>query len=361
MVKRVLHFQGRMGLGGAESFMMNIFRKIDRKKFQFDFLIYDDYENVRDYNDEIKQLGGRIFVVANPKRNILKYLWQVNRLLKKEQFDIVHNEVYFGGGINLLLAKKNGVKRRIAHSHATEDGKSTSFLFNILRLFLNKLLLDNATDFLAVSKEAGDSLFQGHAYEIVHNGIDISLYQNQRVAGEKIRRSLGISQETFVVGNIGRLENQKNQMLLIQIFNELQKQQPNSILLIIGDGSLRKQLQSEVVKLNLEKKVLFLGERNDIPALLASLNVFVMTSIYEGLPMVGLEAQAAGLKLVLSNTISKDTKLTPNVLFVDLKANLNSWVNQILIEPFGNKETKELDSYDVSYTTEQMVRIYERK
>lgn len=361
MTKRVLHFQGRMGLGGAESFMMNIFRKIDRKKFQFDFLIYDDYENVRDYNDEIKQLGGRIFVVANPKRNILKYLWQVNRLLKKEQFDIVHNEVYFGGGINLLLAKKNGVKRRIAHSHATEDGKSTSFLFNILRLFLNKLLLDNATDFLAVSKEAGDSLFQGHAYEIVHNGIDISLYQNQQVAGEKIRRSLGISQETFVVGNIGRLENQKNQMLLIQIFNELQKQQPNSILLIIGDGSLRKQLQSEVVKLNLEKKVLFLGERNDIPALLASLNVFVMTSIYEGLPMVGLEAQAAGLKLVLSNTISKDTKLTPNVWFVDLKANLNSWVNQILIEPFGNKETKELDSYDVSYTTEQMVRIYERK
>lgn len=95
-----------MGLGGAESFMMNLYRRIDRDKFQFDFLIYDDFEKVQNYHNEIKQLGGRIFVVANPKRNIIKYLIQVNRLLKKEKFDIAHNEVYFGGGINLWLAKK---------------------------------------------------------------------------------------------------------------------------------------------------------------------------------------------------------------------------------------------------------------
>lgn len=184
-MKRVLHFQGRMGLGGAESFMMNLYRKIDRDKFQFDFLIYEDFQNVQDYHSEIKKLGGRIFIVANPKKNIFKYLFQVNRLLKKEKFEIAHNEVYFGGGINLWLAKRNGIKQRIAHSHATEDGKSRNFVMNLLRHFLSNLLLSNATDFLAVSQEAGESLFKGHPFKIIHNGIDLSLYKKQFSDKEK--------------------------------------------------------------------------------------------------------------------------------------------------------------------------------
>lgn len=359
-MKRILHFQGRMGLGGAESFMMNLYRRIDRDKFQFDFLIYDDFKNVKDYNAEIESLGGRIFIVANPKKNILKYMIQVNRLLLQEKFDIVHNEVYFGGGINLWLAKRRGIKKRIAHSHATEDGKTQNFFMNILRIFLDWLLLSNATDFLAVSHEAGKSLFKNHPFEIVHNGIDLSLYEKSASERKKKRSELDIPLEAFILGNIGRLEKQKNQAYLLEIFSELLKSQPNSYLLLIGQGSLRQELEKKISLLGINENVKMLGERKDIPDLLSVMNVFVMPSLYEGLPMVGLEAQASGLKLVLSDTISKDTRVTQNVCFISLNSSIKEWSDIILQKPFTNEKTSELLSYDVSYTCIQMEKIYSK-
>ncbi|WP_137665582.1 glycosyltransferase family 1 protein [Enterococcus hulanensis] len=357
-MKRVLHFQGRMGLGGAESFMMNLYRRIDRDKFQFDFLIYDDFKQVTDYNDEIKNLGGRIFSVTNPKKNIFKYMIQVNRLLRQENFDIAHNEVYFGGGINLWLAKKNRIKQRIAHSHATEDGKSQNIIMNFLRRFLNRLLLENATDFLAVSQEAGVSLFKEQPFEIVHNGIELSLYRKEKKDQVIKRTEIGIPEDAFVIGNIGRLEKQKNQTYLLDIFSSLLEEKPNSYLIIVGKGSLKQELTQKIQKLNIEANVKMLGERRDIPALLSTINVFVMTSLYEGLPMVGLEAQAAGKKLVLANTISKDTKVTDNVRFIPLSKDRDEWVKEILTPPYTNEIGEELQSYDVSYTTDQMSKIY---
>lgn len=357
--KRVLHFQGRMGKGGAESFMMNLYRKIDRSKIQFDFLIYDDYADVTDYHDEIKRMGGRIFVVTNPKKNIIKYWFEVKRLLREEHFDIAHNEVYFGGGINLLLARKQGIKKRIAHSHATSDGKSSNFVMNILRRYLHYLLMKEATDFLAVSKEAGDSLFQGHSYTIIHNGIDISLYNpNEQVRQEK-RKELGLLQDDFVIGNIGRLEKQKNQVYLIDVFNELVKINNQAKLIIVGAGSLREILEKKISDYNLSDRVLLLGEREDIPGILQAIDVFCMTSLYEGLPMVGLEAQASRKKLVLSETISKDTKVTPNVVFIGLNEPKEKWISTILEKPFSNKMTDELMEYDVSHTLAQMSKIYD--
>jgi len=347
-----------MGLGGAESFMMNLYRKIDRDKFQFDFLIYEDFQDVQDYHSEIKKMGGRIFVVANPKKNILKYLIQVNRLLKKEKFEIAHNEVYFGGGINLWLAKKNGIKQRIAHSHATEDGKSRYFVMDLLRCFLSNLLLSNATDFLAVSREAGESLFKGHSFKIVHNGIDLSLYERQISEQIHLRNELEIPLDSFVIGNIGRLEKQKNQKYLLDIFVTLLKRQPNSYLVLIGEGSLRRELEQKILELDIGKNTKMLGERNDIPDLLSIMNVFVMPSLYEGLPMVGLEAQAAGLKLVLADTISKDIKVTKNVHFISLNRTREQWVENIIQKPYENIMTEELQSYDVSYTANQMEKIY---
>ncbi|WP_165003368.1 MULTISPECIES: glycosyltransferase family 1 protein [unclassified Enterococcus] len=360
-MKRILHFQGRMGLGGAESFMMNLYRKIDRSKYQFDFLIYDDYEDVQDYHAEIEKLGGRIFVVTNPKKNIIKYLIQVNRLLKKESFSIAHNEVYFGGGINLWLAKKNGIKQRIAHSHATEDGKSQNMVMSWLRRFLTYLLLTNATDFLAVSKEAGESLFKGHPFEIVHNGINLQSYQFTDEEKASKRKELGLSTEDFIIGNIGRLEKQKNQERLLEITKELNHINEHTKLLLIGEGSLRAMLEEKISDLGIKDSVIMTGERNDIPELLSIMDVFVMTSLYEGLPMVGLEAQAAELKLVLADTISRDTKLTDNVVFVSLNDTAKEWANQINTKPYTNKITEELKSYDVSYTTAQMENIYSRE
>lgn len=356
--KRVLHFQGRMGKGGAESFMMNLYRKIDRKKIQFDFLIYDDFTSVTDYHEEIEKLGGRIFVVTNPKKNIFRYLKEVNSLLSIENFDIVHNEVYFGGGINLYLAKKNGIKQRIAHSHATSDGKSNNFIMKLLKRFLNKLLIDNATELLAVSKEAGDSLFGEHKYTIIHNGIDMDKYRCDRKVNDEKRNELGIDKKDFVVGNIGRLEKQKNQQYLLDVFACLLRKKRNAKLLIVGSGSLKQDLKTKVDSLGIANEVKILDERDDIPQLLQVIDVFCMTSIYEGLPMVGLEAQASKKKMVLSDTISPDTKLTPNVTFISLNAEYKKWVDCILMTPYTNEITDELRKFDVSYTLKQMMNVY---
>lgn len=357
MTKRVLHFQGRMGLGGAESFMMNIYRKLDKSKLQFDFLIYDDYADIQDYHTEVHSMGGRIFVVTNPKKNIIKYIYEVGRLLKKYEFDIAHNEVYFGGGINLWLARLCGIKKRISHSHATEDGKGNGLLLKIVRKLLRVLLLCNATELVAVSREAGESLYGKREFTIVHNGIDLSMYNNQGDYNAK-KKELGIPLDAFVIGNIGRLEKQKNQTLLIDIFSKIKSINVNSKLIIVGEGSLKSDLEKKVKQNGLDSDIFFLGERRDIPEIINLFDVFAMTSLYEGLPMVCIEAQASLKKLVLSNTISSDTKLTPNVIFVPLDAPIEDWANEILKEPFGNSITDKLLSYDSNYTLEQILKIY---
>lgn len=359
-LKQVIHFQGRMGKGGAESFMMNLYREIDRSEFQFNFLIYKDFEEIKDHHQEIEKLGGRVFVVTNPKKNLLKYIWEVSQLLKLERFDIAHNQVYFGGGINLYLAKKYGIKKRVAHSHATSDGKGKNIIMNILRKYLHFLLMTTATDFVAVSQEAGISLFWEQPFEIVHNGIDLKVYAPNSFERERLRKELGFSSEEIILGNIGRLELQKNQQFLLQIVAEMKKQSKKMKLLLLGDGSLKKELLHQIKTENLENEVIYLGERTDIPKLMNAMDVFVMTSLYEGLPMVGVEAQANQKKLVLSDTISSDTKLTPNVNFVSLEAPIQVWIDEIIKKPYSNELTEELKQFDVSYTAKQMIRIYNR-
>ncbi|MEQ7238558.1 MULTISPECIES: glycosyltransferase family 1 protein [Enterococcus] len=360
MTKRVLHFQGRMGKGGAESFMMNMYRNIDREKVQFDFLIYDDYEDVQDYHEEIGKLGGRIFVVTNPKKNILKYMYEVDKLLKQEKFDIAHNEVYFGGGINLWLAKRNKINTRIAHSHATEDGKGNSSALRLLRKYLHHLLIKNATDFIAVSKEAGESLFGNQKYIIVNNGVDFSKYNfsDEEITDKK--NELGLNNDDVIIGNIGRMEEQKNQLFLLDIFNAVHQKDLHAKLILIGNGSLKDQILNKIEQLELKDHVFYLGERDDIPALLSIMDVFLLPSLYEGLPMVGIEAQVSGKKMVFSDTISRDIDLTPNTHFVSLNDPVTKWAEIILEKPYDNKRTSKLAEFDVSNTVKQMEKIYLR-
>lgn len=360
--KRILHFQGRMGKGGAETFMMNAFREIDRSQYVFDFVIYEDYKDVTPYHKEIKQLGGKIFVVPNPNKNIAKYIKAVKALLSDHKYEVVHNEIFFGGGINLWLASKSGVPQRIAHSHATTDGKGNKFPYGVVRPFLNRLMMTHATDFLACSNEAGTGLFgTEQPFVFVPNGIDLEQYRNVPKSKAAIREAIGLPEDALVVGHIGRFEEQKNHRLLMRIMEQLLQQYPNSFLLSVGTGSLEKEVRELAAKLGISEKVLFLGERNDIPELMKAMDVFVMPSLYEGLPMVAIEAQAAELKLVLSNEISPDTVLSENVQFVDLDADLSTWVEAIAATPFENNPLPKLSFYDRKNTAAMLEEIYRGK
>lgn len=357
--KRVLHFQGRMGRGGAESFMMNAFREIDRNKYVFDFVIYEDYVDVRPYHEEIKELGGRIYVLPNPNRNILRYIKEVKRLLKNNKVDIVHNEIFFGGGINLLLAKQAGVKQRIAHSHATTDGKGNRLPYNILRPIFNKMMMNNATDFLACSKEAGEGLFGNDtSFVTIPNGIDLEKYSVRKISKTELKERIDIPTDGLVIGHIGRFEEQKNHVLLLDIFEHVLKKHPNTYLLSVGTGSLEDEIHALAKEKNIMRNIKFLGEREDINYLLQAMDVFLLPSLYEGLPMVAVEAQAAKVKLVMSTTVSKDTVLSNNVKFVSLDDSLDSWESSIFSEPLGNTPLPALSNYDMRNTATLLSSIY---
>lgn len=357
--KRILHFQGRMGKGGAETFMMNAFREIDRGKYVFDFVIYEDYQDVTPYHAEIKALGGHIYIVPNPNKHILKYITAVKKLLREHHFDIVHNEIFFGGGLNLWLANQARIKQRIAHSHATTDGKGNRFPYGAVRSFLNNLLRKNATDFLACSNEAGIGLYgQDQPFQFVPNGIDLDQYRNVPETKATIRERLSLPQEAVVIGHIGRFEEQKNHQFLMQIMKEVIKQHPNSYLLSIGTGRLFGETKKLAEELGIKEHVLFLGERNDIPELMKAMDIFLMPSLYEGLPMVAIEAQAANLKIVLSDEISPDTVLSENVTFVSLAEGVDKWAQVILKQPFANKPLEKLAFYNRKNTAKMLEEIY---
>lgn len=360
--KRILHFQGRMGKGGAETFMMNVYRNLDRTQFQFDFLIYDDFETVQPYHEEIKKLGGHIYVVPNPKKHLFRYMREVKALLESGAFAVVHNEVFFGGGINLYLAKQAGIPIRVAHSHATSHELSGNPIFRFVNGALKKLLLQTATDYVACSHEAGLALFgENQPFELIPNGIDLTKYTHVPLEKHVIRESLGIEENAFVMGNIGRFEHQKNHVFLIDIFAEVRKQHPNSYLLLIGEGSLIDKIKAKVAEKNLSEHVLFLGLREDIPELLKAMDVLIMPSLYEGLPISAVEAQAAGIKLVLSSEISKDTQLSENVVYVPLKESTKKWAEIALTKPYTNQPLPALSQYDMHYTTQLMEAIYADK
>ena len=359
---RVLHFQGRMGKGGAETFMMNAYRNIDRTKIQFDFLIYDNFEDVKPYNKEIHELGGKIYSVPNPNKNILAYIQAVKKLLKEKHFDIVHNEIYFGGGLNLLLAKQAGISKRVAHSHATTDGKGNNIVMTTVRKIFQRMLLKNATDYLACSYEAGIGLYgKDQPFIFVPNGIDLESYQSIPQSKDEIRKELNIPHNALVIGNIGRFEEQKNHDFLIDIFKKVVKKRPDSHLILIGEGSLEDNIKNKVSNFELQSNVSFLGLRDDIPQLLKSMDVFLMPSLYEGLPISAVEAQAANLKIVLSTEVSKETALSKNVHFVSLEEEPNLWATIILSEPFGNMPTKKLNLYNMKITANQLEEVYFRR
>lgn len=357
--KRILHFQGRMGKGGAETFMMNAFREINRKEYVFDFVIYEDFQDVQPYHEEIKELGGHIYVVPNPNKNIIRYIREVKKLFQTHHFDIVHNEIFFGGGINLWLAKQANISQRIAHSHATTDGKGNQIPYGLIRPVFHKMLMNNATDFLACSHEAGIGLFgDTQPFITVPNGIDLNQYRFIPETKEKLHEELSLPADSFVIGHIGRFEEQKNHRFLMKIMKELIKTHPNTYLLSIGTGSLEEEIHQLADQLDIKEHILFLEERNDIPELMKMMDVFLLPSLYEGLPMVAVEAQAANIKVVLSNEVSRDTILSKNIHFISLEDSLTEWEEVIFKLPLGNEPLPKLEEFDRKNTAMMLEEIY---
>lgn len=321
---RVLHFVGYMNRGGQETFIMNIYRHINRTKVQFDFVVHT--QNKCDYDDEIIALGGRIHRLPRLKDNPIKYFLCIKNLIHDNSYKIIHrhtsnSSVFF----ELFAAKLGGAQEIIAHSHSTYDMENT-FIHKICRGLLNAV----STTKFACSDTAGAWLFGNKCYYIIKNGIDSNQFIYDKDIRDRIRKEFGIEENYTVIGHVGRFHEAKNHGFLIDIFKKFHDKNNKSVLLLVGDGDLRSLIEKKVNDLELNDSVIFTRLRSDIPELLQAMDVFVFTSLYEGLPVTLIEAQTAGLKIIASDTITEEIKLTDLVEFISLEKPASYWADQVM-------------------------------
>ena len=327
---RVAHIIGKWLGGGVEAVVMNYYRHIDRTKIQFDFLCDEDSTNIP--YEEIEQLGGRVILIP-PYQKVFKYQKELIRIFKENNYKIVHSHINTLSVFPLRAAKKAGVKVRIAHSHSTTNKKE--WKKNLLKQVLRPFSKVYATDYMCCSELAGRWLFGDKAYDsgqvyLLNNAIDLNKFKYDEEKRKKKRKELNIKDDTLVIGHIGRFVAQKNHTFLIDIFNEVHKKNPNSLLLLVGQGPLKEEIENKVKELQLNDSVRFLGQRNDVNELYQAFDVFCLPSLYEGLPVVGVEAQASGLLCILSNAMTKETKVLDITKFMSLNNTPREWADSIL-------------------------------
>jgi len=337
----IAQIMGKWIGGGVEAVVMNYYRHIDHSKIQFDFICDEDSTNIP--YEEIKKYGGKVILIP-PYQKVFKYQKELGRVLKEGKYEIIHSHINTLSVFPLRVAKKVGVPVRIAHSHSTSNKKEwkKNLIKNVLRPF-SKVY---ATDYMCCSEFAGRYLFgnkmyaQGKVY-LLNNAIDVDKFVYNENIREDKRKELGIDDNTLVIGHIGRFVAQKNHTFLIDIFNEVHKENENAILLLIGQGPLEEQIREKVEQLNLTKCVKFLGQREDTNELYQAMDMFVLPSLYEGLGMVLIEAQCAGLPCIASSEIPSIAKITENFEFLNLKESVSKWKNVFI--KMSNNSSRSID------------------
>ncbi|MCL2773487.1 MAG: glycosyltransferase family 1 protein [Oscillospiraceae bacterium] len=327
---RILQVFGILNRGGAETFIMNVYRNINRSKIQFDFIVHSEEKGA--YEDEIEKLGGKIYRVPTYKgKNHFKYkkAW-CNFFKTNLTYRIIHGHMRSTASIYLKIAKQFGLKT-IIHSHSTSSGKGlNSIVKNIMQYNIRYI-----ADYLfACSKVAGlwlyGNKFCKHSnFYIINNAIDTEKFIYNEEIREQKRKELNIENK-FVVGNVSRFAPPKNHMFLLDIFSEISKENSNTALMLVGDGELRGEIENRIEILGLKDNIILTGLRSDVNDLLQTMDIFLFPSLWEGFPVTLVEAQTSGLHCVVSDSITEEGKITNLAEYVSLKKSTSYWAEQIL-------------------------------
>lgn len=326
---RVAQIMGKWVGGGVEAVIMNYYRNIDRNKIQFDFICDSDSTNIP--YEEIEQLGGRV-ILCPPYQKIFKYIKELKRIFKENNYNIVHSNLNALSVFPLYAAKKAGIKVRIAHSHSTSNKKEwkKNILKNILRPFSKKY----SNVYFACTEHAARWLFGNKTVDkglvtVINNGINLNNYIfNEEMRKEK-RKELKYQDSDIVIGHIGRFMSQKNHTFIVDIFNELHKKNNNYKLMLIGQGPLKEEITEKVNNLGLNDYVAFLGQKEDAYNYYQAMDLFLFPSLYEGLGMVFVEAQVSGLTAIASTDVPVIAQVSDKAYFISLEEPLEIWVNKI--------------------------------
>ena len=362
---KVLHLFTTLDSGGVESFLFNYYSHIDRKKIQFDFIVPGKEQGFLE--DKMKELGGKVYHVPLLREKPLHQFLSLARIIKKGDYDIVHCHGY-KSAIGLILSKIIGCKIRIIHSHMAYVTENS--FQKVLRKLVTILVKILATHWFACGEDSAKWLYGEKAYkdgkiEIIFNAIDLKKYQFLSDVREKGRRELDVSNK-FVLGNIARLSDQKNQSYLFSILKELILIKPNVMLLLVGNGEDEQKLKQRALELNLTPYVLFLGRRTDISNLLSAMDVFLLPSKYEGLPVSLVEAQASGLQILSSDTVTQEVNVTKNISYLPInEESVLLWKDKVLSltseesNRFTINDSMTDGPYDICYQASKLLNRYQ--
>lgn len=363
---RILHVLGGLNRGGAESWLVQILRHINRTKYQFDFLVHTEQPCA--YDDEVRALGARVIPCLSPS-NPIRYARNFLRMLRTMgPFDCVHSHVHRFSGYVLMLARLAGVPIRIAHSHLSDkDSKNGREFYH---LAMSNLMNISATAGLGVSEIAAESLFGENwradsRWRVSHLGIDLEPF-SQLLDRCQIRAELCIPEDAFVIGHVGRFFPQKNHTFLLDVAKHVCAANADAIFLLVGDGALRRAMEMKAGNLGIARQVRFMGIRDDVVRLMRGLmDAFFLPSLYEGFPMVLLEAQAAGLHCFIADAISAETDIFPELVTrLSLSESACAWAESILAARRFAKtsfQPNAMRDFSIDAAVSRLCSVYEQR
>ena len=327
---RILHILGSLRIGGAENMVMNLYRNIDRKRIQFDFIIHSDENDY--FREEILSLGGRVYKI--PRYNglnhfVYKKAW--NRFFEEHrEYRIIHGHVRSTASIYLGIARKYGLIT-ISHSHNTSSGRGLS---SLAKDFFQSSIDKRADYLFACSAAAGVWLYGNDViykdnYHLFKNSIDANKFVFNNEVRKRKRDEMNFGDKK-VIGHVGRFVSQKNHDFLIRVFSKISEKDENTLLCLVGDGELEDQVRSDVMEAGLSDKVVFAGVRKDVNELMQAFDIFLFPSLFEGLPLTLVEAQAASLKCMVSDVITEEIEITDLIYRCSLANGADYWAERLL-------------------------------
>ena len=355
---RVLQVVTYMGRGGLETMLMNYYRHMDRSKVQFDFLVHRDFE--ADYDREIQSLGGRIYHISRLVPWSKSYRMELKRFFNEHpEYKIVHVHQDCLSSVALQCAKECGVPVRIAHSHSSNAVKDIKYP---IKLHYMKKMPMYATDLFACGKQAGVWMFGGKRYESVRNAIDTVKYQYSSEIADQVKNEFGLS-NNIIIGHVGNFTPAKNHSFLLSVFQDILKLEPLAKLLLVGGGEGFNSAQDKVKAMGIQNQVVFTGVRADVNRLMQAMDVFVFPSLYEGLPVTMVEAQASGLPCIISDNVSDECIVTSGLVTSKrLDESPAEWAEHILKQVHQPRENhiEEIKSagYDIETAAKKLESFY---
>ena len=357
-MKRLLCIISSLNTGGAETFLMKMYRALPPEEYQLDFIVS---ENDGFYTQEVLDRGGRIFFVPTRTKHPIAAFRQIGKIVKENGYQHV---LKLGDSplqvVDLLATKTGGAKHLVLRScnaptHLSAKRKAIDAFF---RPILNRTAtVKIAPSDLAAAYTFGQTAYDRGEVTLLNNGVDLNVFRFDPEARQAIRAEFGL-EDKLVVGHIGRFNQQKNHMFLLDIFNEIRKRNENAVLLLVGKGELEADIRRKIDCLGIADKVIFTGVRSDVPALLSAMDVFVFPSFFEGMPNTVIEAQATGLPCVIADTITKTADITGLVEYQSLKTSSEQWANRVLAKATTERENTTQAFIDHGYNIESVAKIF---